>query len=266
MKSTYRCYFSRVLFAFLVALSMSYVWAADYESLITQARKQLEGAQFSAALNTANDSVRANPSDYRGHYYVAMAQMSLGQISEAEAAVARSLKLAPPNAKAGVERLASAIRSSKKAPDQSTTSETFLKCSGTKTTRVTSLGKLTEPIAATYKIGNNSISEWDESKIKWRGNMCEKVRDKGIRYTYNTCDLNENFYSWRMSWETDEKGYLSKRSDGIKINRKTAEWASFWTVTDIEPEKGETVLLVQSEGTCQVTPDPSKVDRGPNKF
>ena len=261
MKSTYRCYFSRVLFAFLVALSMSYVWAADYESLITQARKQLEGAQFSAALNTANDSVRANPSDYRGHYYVAMAQMSLGQISEAEAAVARSLKLAPPNAKAGVERLASAIRSSKKAPDQSTTSETFLKCSGTRT-----IDKRTGPHSATYKIGNNSISRWDERNIKWGQNLCEKVRDKDIKYEYNTCDLNENFYSWRMSSETDLQQFLSEDTVEIKINRKTAEWSRESTIRYIEPGKKDRVMSSDTRGTCQITPDPSKVDRGPNKF
>ncbi|MDO8370021.1 MAG: SUMF1/EgtB/PvdO family nonheme iron enzyme [Candidatus Nitrotoga sp.] len=100
----------RLLLVCLILASVTPAWAADYASLIGEAREQLQNERFVEALATAKDAVRANPSDYKGHYYVAMAYMGMDRFDDAEAAVTRSLSHAPESAKPGVEKLASAIK------------------------------------------------------------------------------------------------------------------------------------------------------------
>jgi formylglycine-generating enzyme required for sulfatase activity len=100
----------RLLLACLVLAGVTPVWAADYASLIGEAREQLQNEHFVEALAIAKDAVRANPNDYKGHYYVAMAYMGMDRFEDAEAAVTRSLSHAPESAKPGVEKLASAIK------------------------------------------------------------------------------------------------------------------------------------------------------------
>lgn len=99
----------RLLLACLV-LSTAPAWAADYTSLVGQAREQLQDERFVEALATAKDAVRANPNDYKGHYYVAMAYMGMNRLDDADAAVNLALGLAPANAKPGVEKLEAAIK------------------------------------------------------------------------------------------------------------------------------------------------------------
>lgn len=100
----------RLLYVCLVLAGITPVWAADYASLVSEAREQLQNERFVEALATAKDAVRANPNDYKGHYYVAMAYMGLDRFDDAEAAVTRSLSHAPESAMPGVQKLASAIK------------------------------------------------------------------------------------------------------------------------------------------------------------
>jgi formylglycine-generating enzyme required for sulfatase activity len=102
--------FLRLLTGCLLISSLSLAWAADYAALVTQAREQLQAERFVEALASARDAVRANAEDYQGHYYLAMAYMSLGNFDDAESAAASSLRLSPANVRPGVEKLAAAIK------------------------------------------------------------------------------------------------------------------------------------------------------------
>ena len=110
--------FMILLLACLVFCSAGPVWAANYNSLVTKAREQLQDDRFIEALATARDAVRANAKDYKGHYYVAMACMGMGQFDDAIAAVNRARELAPQNAKPAVEKLAGAITASRQGTDK----------------------------------------------------------------------------------------------------------------------------------------------------
>ncbi len=101
----------RICITSLVFCLSASAWAADYGSLVNQAREQLQDERFIEALASAKDAVRANANDYKGYYYVAMAYMSLNRFDEAETAVKRARSLAPDSAKAALEKLASSINS-----------------------------------------------------------------------------------------------------------------------------------------------------------
>jgi hypothetical protein len=87
--------------------------AADYDGLIAQARIQLEGARIVDALAASTEATRLNPADFRGHYYSAMALMSLGRFDDSEAAAAQALALAPASGRAAVEKLRDAVKARK---------------------------------------------------------------------------------------------------------------------------------------------------------
>lgn len=99
----------RLLLACLM-LSTAPAWAADYASLVSQARTQLQNERYVEGLAAAKDAVRANPNDYKGHYYVAMAYLGMDRFDDAEIAAKRAQSLAPQSAKVGVEKLADAIQ------------------------------------------------------------------------------------------------------------------------------------------------------------
>lgn len=87
--------------------------AADYDGLITQARILLEGGGVENALTASNEAVKLNPAGFKGHYYVAMALMSLGRFDEAQAAAAQALTLAPESGRAAVEKLRDSVKARK---------------------------------------------------------------------------------------------------------------------------------------------------------
>lgn len=113
MKPTtlFAAFLHRLRFACLaLALCSAPAWAAaDYASLVNQAREELQNDRFIEALATAKDAVRANANDYKGHYYEGLAHLGLARFEDADAAAARALSLAPENAKPGVQKLITAI-------------------------------------------------------------------------------------------------------------------------------------------------------------
>jgi hypothetical protein len=85
--------------------------AADNTSQIAEAKQMLMSERYVEALAAAKDALRADPSDFRGEYYVAMALMGLGQLDEAETAAKRSLSMAPEISRASVQKLIGSIAS-----------------------------------------------------------------------------------------------------------------------------------------------------------
>jgi formylglycine-generating enzyme required for sulfatase activity len=86
-------------------------WAADYTSLVGQARELLQEDRIVEALAVAKDAVRANTNDYKGHYYVALAYLGMARFDEADEAAKRARALAPDSARAGVDKLVASIQS-----------------------------------------------------------------------------------------------------------------------------------------------------------
>ena len=84
--------------------------ANTYPELVDAAREQIRTEQFVAGLASAKDAVRANPSDYKGHYYVALALMGLGRFDDAQPEADMALALTPPTARGDVEKLILVIK------------------------------------------------------------------------------------------------------------------------------------------------------------
>ena len=102
---------ARSLILACLLLGSAPAWAADYASLVSQARTQLQNERYIEALAAAKDAVRANPNDYKGHYYLAMAYLGMDRFDDAETAVKRAQTLVQDNARAGVQKLADTIQS-----------------------------------------------------------------------------------------------------------------------------------------------------------
>ncbi len=94
----------------LVALPIT-PWADIQTDLINQAKERLQDDRVVEALALAKDAVRTNANDYRGHYYVALANLGLGRFDEADQAAQRARALAPDTAQAAVDKLIASIRS-----------------------------------------------------------------------------------------------------------------------------------------------------------
>lgn len=84
--------------------------AATYTELVDTAREQIRSEQFVAGLASAKDAVRTSPFDYKGHYYVALALMSLGNLEDALPAADQAMTLAPPASREDVDKLVQAIK------------------------------------------------------------------------------------------------------------------------------------------------------------
>lgn len=84
--------------------------AATYTELVDTAREQIRSEQFVAGLASAKDAVRTSPFDYKGHYYVALALMSLGRLEDALPAADQAMTLAPPGSREDVDKLVQAIK------------------------------------------------------------------------------------------------------------------------------------------------------------
>lgn len=105
---------ARFRFAASVALlSLSPVAHAQSanDAQVEQAKILLTQERFIEALAVAKDATRIDGSDYRAHYYVAMAYMGLRQFDAAETEANDALAKAPDSARPAVEKLAGTIRS-----------------------------------------------------------------------------------------------------------------------------------------------------------
>lgn len=258
-------------------------WAADYASLITQAREQLQNERFTEALATAKEAVQAKPKDYKGHYYVAMAQMSLGQFDDAEAEVATALSQAPKSAKPAIEKLAKTIKANSKSvdatktnpksEDQSASKEIFLACKGSGERKIEYVNLPTQPVnhEAIFKIKDRSINEWDSQEGLWDADMCSSQPRKflkkqaGLHYK-STCDFNissiviEQAYDYQPSEDgiINTKNKIIKSKDGWVINRKTGAY-DYHDYATSGPEKNLSFLMSESmKGACKPIADPSR--------
>lgn len=119
----------RTLAALLAGLCLclaTAAWAADYASLVGQARDLLQEDRIVEALAVAKDAVRANDNDYKGHYYVALAYLGMGRFDEADEAARRARALAPDSARAGVDKLVASIQTGRQGSDIAQAAEAAL--------------------------------------------------------------------------------------------------------------------------------------------
>jgi tetratricopeptide (TPR) repeat protein len=99
--------FCATLCALLITLADAR--AANYDELILQARTLLEGGRVVDALATSTEATKLNPKGFKGHYYIAMALMSLGRLDDAADAAEQALFLVPDSERAAVEKLYDAV-------------------------------------------------------------------------------------------------------------------------------------------------------------
>jgi Tfp pilus assembly protein PilF len=83
--------------------------APSFQKLIESANDELAQDDVHAGLASARRAVAAVPSNYRGHFLVAMALYKMEEWDQAETAVQTSLRLAPTDLKEGVRKLAQLI-------------------------------------------------------------------------------------------------------------------------------------------------------------
>jgi hypothetical protein len=102
---------SRLLAAAALLLAAAPLAAQSADASIEQARQLLTEERFVEALAAATDASRLNATDFRAHYYIAMAQMGLRQFDNAEAEAAVALAQAPEASKPQVLKLQATIRS-----------------------------------------------------------------------------------------------------------------------------------------------------------
>lgn len=100
-----------VVVALLLTLSPGIVAAQANDAQIQQAKQMLTEERFIEALAAAKDASRADISDYRAHYYIAMAYMGLRQYDQAEVEAGIAEGQAPEAAKVAVRKLSDTIRS-----------------------------------------------------------------------------------------------------------------------------------------------------------
>lgn len=93
-----------------LALAAAPLAAQSADAAIEQARQLLTEERFVEALAAATDASRLNATDFRAHYYIAMAQMGLRQFDNADAEAAVALAQAPEASKPQVLKLQATIR------------------------------------------------------------------------------------------------------------------------------------------------------------
>jgi tetratricopeptide (TPR) repeat protein len=269
----------RLLLVCLVLSSVTPVWAADYDSLVSQARKQLENEQFAEALATAKAAVSKKPKDYKGHYYAAMAHMSLGQFDEADAEVTTALSQAPKSAKPAVEKLVSAIKDGRKgadmgiakkkeavnSEDKKVDKDIFLECSGIKNTSIFHSQHVTEKdkqekFVLVLKINNDTISVW--TSTSFAKTCSKKEKSKSV-----ACFIDdESFYSRDIfeSRDSDSKSVLTRT---IKIDRRSGlfEFRDSYRV-DYDDGSSRSKTDVVKDGACVPCSEPTPPKAVPNKF
>ncbi len=96
------------------------------DAQVQQAKDLLSQERFIEALAAAKDATRIDGSDYRAHYYVAMAYMGLRQFDAAESEASDALTKAPDSARPAVEKLAGTIRSLRQGTTSVTDADTAL--------------------------------------------------------------------------------------------------------------------------------------------
>jgi len=218
--------------------SFTSAWATDYDSLVSQARDQLQNEQYSEALTTAKEAVSKNPNGYHGHYYAAMAYMSLGQFNEAEAEVETALNQAPQGAKTAIEKLVSTIKVGRQSADKASVKDIFLECRGT----LIEFGEDKGPVKEMFKISGNS---WYIDG--YSANHC-------LAPNYRCVFDNSQF---ALYYEDD----TNSKSHRI-INRKTGKY--IYAFGDIKRNRISTKHDIRwDDGVCVSRPDP---ESRPNKF
>jgi tetratricopeptide (TPR) repeat protein len=249
-------------------ISITPAWAGDYKSLISQARQQMENEHFAEALATAKEAVSEKPNDYQGHYYAAMAHMSLGQLDEADAEVATSLSQAPKSAKPAVEKLAGIIKSGRKGTElaKEQTSDIakniILECRGSHVYEKIRTGEPSVPAKISkfteiWNISEHSIQEWLNDSNSWGENLCVRKSAK--------CNLTDASFTFLLKKVTSKDGDVFTSSSSILINRRSGKFSRKWDFESKFESGNESSHSDDYNGECIPRSDPSK-EGGPNKF
>lgn len=99
-----------LILAGALAVAPRPAWSQANDAQVEQAKQLIGEERFIEALAAAKDAARADPTDYRARYYVAMSYMGLRQYDQAEAEATAAESQAPEGAKAAVQKLTATIR------------------------------------------------------------------------------------------------------------------------------------------------------------
>lgn len=251
-------FFMRLLALVVGVLASLPAGASPYDDLVSSAREHLEAARFKEGLESANKAVLVNPNDYKGHYYVAMANMSLDLFDEADAAASRSLNSAPVSAKAGVEKLSNAIKD-RRAIVKPNQSFIFLACSGSEKTDAGPVS-FTMEFNRIYRINvtEQKIDSWNNG---WSAFRCDDPKRPASGYTewnqWTKCSVEpENFFATSSDTRVDDKGVRFSNYFDFRVSRVTGalKIGSLSTIEQIDGEKTSDIL--RTAGSCAPTTEP----------
>ena len=242
--------------------------ASPYDDLVLSARKHLEASRFKEGLDSANKAVLVNPNDYKGHYYAAMANMSLDQFEEADAAAKRSLASAPDSAKAGVEKLAAAIKD-RRAVVKPNQSFIYLACSGKEiddfeNSRGEMRKERTKEFNQIYRINvtDQKIASWHGESGSWFPFQCEDPkRPPGYSQwkASASCSVRPaSFDADSNRKNVDDKGEISERDISFSVSRVTGALEIFDKSTFEKIEGKKSTRWLVTNGSCTPTTEPVK--------
>ncbi len=237
----------------LLILSLALGWvhathAAPADATVQKARDELQLQHYEQARAAAEQATKADPKDYRGHYYLAMAEVALGHAEAARAAVSKARQLAPDSAKAAVEKLAGMTKANEGSGSNASGKETFIKCA---------LQNVLKENAETgfeiIKISETEISWWLKTEYRWVS-YCKSSQAGEKR----TCSMGEKI----IRSERDQRNTTSASAmlfrDAITIDRTTGIYDSAGTVVmDYGNGESKEFMPLHYRGQCEVTSDPA---------
>ncbi len=237
--------------------------AAKADAPVKTARDELQSQRYEKARSAAEQAIKTDPQDYRGHYYLAMAELGLGHADLARTAVDKALNLAPASARPGVEKLAGMVGGTPASP-----AAVFVSCNYSAVPKNGAGTDNSSPeLTVIYKIEPQSFYLWDERTSEWKARACGVSRIDARWTGTQTCEYNERMFAYTLHAQpadADDHQYFEAR-----INRLTGAFSysekSSYGAQQPEVYKNLANQTFESafEGKCRAARDPSAA---PSKF
>ena len=245
----------------LAALLADPALAASAEASVKLARDELEQQHFDKGRAAAEQATAADSKDYRGFYYLAMAELGLGHQDLARTAVDKALTLAPASARSGVVKLSKMIGAASTAKANAAPA-VVVSCTYMSTFSSSSNPKEDTPSehSELFKIEGQSFSYWDEKLSLWKPFACPMKVNEGWTVE-NSCEVNERTFGFNKK-ESDSQSD-SAHSDTLLINRLTgaSEWKSLSEYGAKQPKYpglANTFFKITRIGSCRAARDPAE--------
>ncbi|TDM04896.1 MAG: hypothetical protein C4K60_20895 [Ideonella sp. MAG2] len=261
----------------VLAAGTIHVQANDFDASIAKARENVQSGNYAKALDEVRRARTLNSRDYRSYYYEAMAQLGLGQKTEARAAVQAAQERAPASAKEALQKLAQLTTDAGPSTPAVAPPSTAIIVSCTfsgkqkKYYRNEEEEKEMPEKTQIFRIENGKFEYWNSDRNYW-GNMAacsrsqtetqtEKLSDGRTKTTSRypvKCNLTADLFSSESNSEFSFSSIGSSRDitrslDRYTINRLTGAYTAE-TITSWTEGRDWTETY---RGFCRAAKDPS---------